>query len=519
MNASHCPQIARRTVFNSPCLGACILLILQPAFFASAGAATVPSTQPDAPTAAAAGSAAEAPDPFPPATPKNVVSVTHQLFPAVVRIDVARPSYADGRRSVERGIGSGVIIDRQGHILTNFHVAGRATEIHITLYGKERVKGTLIGDDHWTDLAGVQMDMDEIRQKKIDFTFATLGDSSTVVPGQDVMAIGTPFGLARTLTLGTVSNVERTLYPDQLKIDDEYETGDYSNWIQMDVPINPGNSGGPLVDLAGKVVGINTRGGAQNLNFAIPINTAKPVIQSILASATPGKIGHVERADLGMDFKPMQDLEAFYNLDPNQGVLVNDVRHFSAAQEAGVEPQDVLLAINDQPTDVRFPEELAPLRQMIAMLPIGKSVMLKLQRSGKIIELPAAPKRLIGSIGEETLAEDWGVSVREVTPDFAASQQLSAVTGVTVTSVMPDSAGAKAGLGIGDVIEEVDTAPIADLAAFEREYGKAHDAHLTQVMMSIGHNQGHRLALLAIDPSSNTSGNPLGNSPAASAAK
>ena len=387
MHSSRHPQTARQPLALRIQLGLCLVLVLQQAFLASVGAATVASTQPDAATTASAGTdaAAEAEALFPAATPKNVVRVTHQLFPAVVRIDVARPSYADGRRSVERGIGSGVIIDREGHILTNFHVAGRATEIHVTLYGKERVKGRLIGDDHWTDLAVVQMDMDEIRQKKIDFTFAALGDSSTIVPGQDVMAIGTPFGLARTLTLGTVSNVERTLYPDQLKIDDEYETGDYSNWIQMDVPINPGNSGGPLVDLAGRVVGINTRGGGQNLNFAIPINTAKPVIKSILASAaaTAGKIAHVERADLGMDFKPMQDLEAFYNLDPNQGVLINDVRHFSAAQEAGVQPQDVLLAIDDKPTNVRFPEELAPLRQMIAMLPIGKSVMLKLQRSGK----------------------------------------------------------------------------------------------------------------------------------------
>jgi S1-C subfamily serine protease len=154
------------------------------------------------------------------------------------------------------------------------------------------------------------------------------------------------------------------------------------------------------------------------------------------------------------------------------------------------------------------------------MLPIGKSVMLKLQRSGKIIELPAAPKRLIGSIGEEAVADDWGVSVREVTPDFAASQQLSAVTGVTVTSVMPDSPGAKAGVRSGDVIEEVDNAPIADLAAFEREYAKAHDAHRAQVMMSIAHNQGRRLALLAVDPPSSAPlGTPLGSGPAASAAK
>ena len=112
------------------------------------------------------------------------------------------------------------------------------------------------------------------------------------------MAIGTPFGLARTMTLGVVCNNERTFYPDRMTID-EYETGEFANWIQMDTPINPGNSGGPLVDMTGKVVGINTRGGGQNLNFAVPIDTAKEVVAKILASATTDKKGRVERSDLG----------------------------------------------------------------------------------------------------------------------------------------------------------------------------------------------------------------------------
>src|SRR5262249_24595982 len=162
------------------------------------------------------------------------------------------------------------------------------------------VPAKLIGDDHWTDLAIVQMDMLVIKEKKIPFSHAELGESKSVVTGQDVMAIGTPFGLARTMTLGVVSNNERTFYPDRMNID-EYETGDFSNWIQMDTPINPGNSGGPRVDLTGKVIGINTRGGGQNLNFAIPIDTARQVIAAILQNAEEDKIGHVDRSDLGID--------------------------------------------------------------------------------------------------------------------------------------------------------------------------------------------------------------------------
>ena len=147
--------------------------------------------------------------------------------------------------------------------------------------------------------------MDEIKRKNIPFKYAELGESDSLVPGQDVIAIGTPFGLARTMTLGIVSNNERTFYPERTRID-EYETGDFSNWIQMDTPIAPGNSGGPLVDLNGKVVGINTRGGGQNLNFAIPIDTAKPVIAAILKSATAEKKGRIDRSDRVAGSVPMK---------------------------------------------------------------------------------------------------------------------------------------------------------------------------------------------------------------------
>ena len=307
---------------------------------------------------------------LPPATPEAVVRVTKLIFPAVVRLDVAQEMYAQGKRTLQRGIGSGVIIDDQGHVLTNYHVAGRTVEIYVTLENKERVPARLIGDDHWTDLAIVQMDMDTIAKKKIPFSHAELGESNTIVTGQDVMAIGTPFGLARTMTLGVVSNNERTFYPDRMTIDD-FETGDFSNWIQMDTPINPGNSGGPLVDLTGKVIGINTRGGGQNLNFAIPIDTAKQVINAILASATEDKKGRVDRSDLGIDLKPLQDLETYYDMDINKGVLVNSVDPNSPAEKAGVKTQDILLKINDTPINVRFPEEVAAARKLIADFPIG----------------------------------------------------------------------------------------------------------------------------------------------------
>src|SRR5687768_18217156 len=141
--------------------------------------------------------AQDAPSPFPAATPRAVVDVTGRVFPAVVRLDVAQEVYREGKRTLARGIGSGVIIDEQGRILTNYHVAGRAAEIYITLFNKERVPAKLVGDDHWTDLAIVQLDMEHIRSRKIEFKHAELGSSEGLIPGQDVMAVGTPFGLDR----------------------------------------------------------------------------------------------------------------------------------------------------------------------------------------------------------------------------------------------------------------------------------------------------------------------------------
>jgi serine protease Do len=425
-------------------------------------------------------------DPFPSATPQAVVDVEARIFPAVVRIDVAQEIYSEGKRTVRRGIGSGVIIDDDGRILTNFHVAGRAAELHITLFNKERVPAHLIGDDHWTDLAVVQMDMDIIREKKIEFKHAELGESKTLITGQDVMAIGTPFGLARTVTLGIVSNNDRTFYPEQMEID-EYETGTFSNWIQMDTPINPG-----------KVVGINTRGGGQNLNFAIPIDTAKEVIRKILASAKPDKKGRVDRSDLGIDLKPLQDLETFYDIDIDRGVLVNSVDRNSPAERAGVLTQDILLDINDKPINVRFPEEIAAARKFIADLPIGSDVHLTLKRGKQTIHVTARTQKLQGAVGEEKEFKVWGVSVREVTRAYANEQQLDDDQGVVVTTLNPGYPAAKAELQPGDVIRSVNQEPITDLDEFKKLYDASVKAADPAVLLDIQRGRGRQSAVLKV---------------------
>jgi serine protease Do len=418
-------------------------------------------------------------DPYPPASPQNVIRVTQTVFPAVVRLDVKQETYTAGKRQLLQGIGSGVIIDAEGRILTNFHVAGRAAEIHVTLFNKERVPGKLVGDDHWTDLAIVQMDMETIRRKGIAFSHAQLGDSDSLRPGQDVMAIGTPYGLARTCTLGIVSNTDRTLYSGGeggTKIMGLYETGELNNWIQIDAAINPGNSGGPTVDMRGRVIGINTRGGGQNLNFAIPINIAREVIAHILRTATSQKKGFVERSDLGIDFRALQNLEDFYRIDINHGALVNNVENLSPAQKAGLKAQDIVLELNEQPINARFPEEIAPVRKRIADLPVGSQVTLKVRRGDETRILKLQTERLRSATGEERELKAWGMSVREITRAYANAAQLDTADGLVVTGVSPDYPADKADIKERDVILKLATAPVSSLETFIRAYDQLNSA-------------------------------------------
>ena len=266
----------------------------------------------------------------------------------------------------------------------------------------------------------------------------------------------------------------------------------------MDTPINPGNSGGPLVDMTGKVVGINTRGGGQNLNFAIPIDTAKEVIAKILATAKDGHKGHVDRSDLGIDLKPLQDLESFYDIDINRGVLVNDVEHGSAAEKAGVRTQDILLAVNGQPINVRFPEEVAPAYKHIADLPIGSDVTLLIKRGKETMTLNAKTLKLQGAVGEERELKIWGISIREMTRAYANELQLDNDQGVIVTTLTPGYPGDQAELHDDDVILSVNGKPATDLEEFMKLYQQSLDQKQTHVLLDLQRGLGRRSAVLVV---------------------
>ena len=389
----------------------------------------------------------------------------NRLLEAVVRIDVREVSFEQGARRFVAGVGSGVILSKDGLVLTNAHVASpEAVEISITLPSLERVSAKLVGWDHWTDLALIRLDLDEVKRRNLAFQPATFGDSDALFVGETVYAVGTPYGLTRTVTRGIISN-DRRYFEDSEGVRG-YETGTFNNWIQTDAAINPGNSGGPLVTEDGRVVGINSRGfiGADNLGFAIPANVARRVLDELVAH------GRVTRSYIGLVPGTLQDLEHFYGLALNTGMLVNNVDPGSPAAKAGLRGGDILLAINGRAVDGRFPEQLPPIQNMIASLPVGSTVSLSVKRGGQTIGIPVVTEKLESRMGEEWAFERWGLSVRKVSRAYARENQLDSDVGVVVLGVQAGFPAAVAGLATGDIITRVNQRPLDHLDALKELY-------------------------------------------------
>jgi serine protease Do len=395
----------------------------------------------------------------------------NQLFDAVVRIDVREMAFEDGAKRLSASIGSGVIFSQDGLILTNAHVASpRAVELSVTLASLERVSARLVGWDHWTDLAVLQIDLAEVKRRGLKFTHADFGDSDQLFVGQTVYAVGTPFGLTRTATRGIISN-NRRYFEDSRGVNG-YETGAFNTWLQTDAAINPGNSGGPLVTEDGKVIGISSRGylGANNLGFAIPASTARRVAEGLVAH------GAITRSYIGVVPRALQDLENFYALALNTGMLVNNVDRGSPADRAGLRGGDILLAINGVKVDGRFPEQLPPIQNLIASVPVGSSVKLTVKRGPQTRDFAVVTEKLESRVGEEWVLEKWGLSVRKVSRTYARENQLDDATGVLVIGVQPGFPADVAGLSRGDIITKINRQPLTSLAVIQA----VHAAYLAK---------------------------------------
>jgi serine protease Do len=344
------------------------------------------------------------------------------------------------------GLGSGVIVSPDGYILTNNHVVEGADEIEVTIGQAQHVyKAKKIGTYPSTDIAVIKIEGAAGKE----FPAVTIADSDKMRAGDIVIAVGNPFGLTQSATMGVVSATGRG----------GMGIIDYENFIQTDASINMGNSGGALVDFQGRLVGINTAifsrsGGNQGIGFAVPSNLARGVMESLL------KTGKVQRGFLGVGLQPLtDDLVKAFNLKSDEGVLISEVQPKSPAEKAGIQTGDVVVAIDNKP--VKSTREL---QLTVGAMAPGAKVQLKVLREGKeqsfTIDLGERPNKNVAANDKPAPNADPdvldGVTVADIDPEMRKEYNIpEGVKGVVITQIDPDSLSAAAGLQKGDVVLEI----------------------------------------------------------------
>jgi serine protease Do len=365
------------------------------------------------------------------------------------------------------GMGSGVIVSPEGYILTNNHVIDGANDVRVTLADRREFKARVVGSDPKTDIAVLKIDAQNLQP-------IVIGESDKLQVGDYVLAVGNPFGLGKTVTMGIVSATGRA----NLGIED------YENFIQTDASINPGNSGGALVNERGELMGINTAilshgsEGNQGIGFAVPVSVAHNVMNQIL------KDGRVTRSYLGVMAQDVSPAiaKAFHETEV-RGALIGDVSPNSPAQKAGLEKGDIILEINGKPVN-----DGAQLRMNVSLMQPGTTVTVKVLRDGqardfsvRLAELPTEQARAEKRSDDVETAME-GVSVENLNARTARELGLPAsAAGVVVTEIDPSSHAARSGLQQGDVIQEVNRHAIKNTSDFEQAIRSSKDEALLLV--------------------------------------
>jgi serine protease Do len=399
---------------------------------------------------------------------ERVIEVSTRVTPSVVHVE-AIVKVNDRRNEVT---GSGVIVDAEGRILTNHHVVEKAEKVTVTVPGvKGKIPARIVGTDKQTDVALLRI------APPPGIAAAALGSSAEVRVGQWVLAVGNPYGLDGTVSLGIVSAKGRNLgIPDLI-----------NDFIQTDAMIDRGSSGGPLVDLEGRVVGINSRGQGRGIGFTIPIDTALDVMKQLDA-------GQVERGWLGIGIQPFdRDLAAYFGVPEATGVVVSSVTPRSPAAEAGLAPGDVLVGFDGKPIEAEKEEDLGSFQRQVARVEPGKSAKIALLRDGaeKTVEvtLGTAPK-----VEAEELESDSGFHAQEITETIVRNHRLATRRGAFVSFVASGSPAAEAGLEPGDVIQRVEGTDVADLASLRTALDAAE--RLPRFLVIAARGEDQRLVLV-----------------------
>ena len=371
----------------------------------------------------------------------------------------------------QRSLGSGFIIDQEGLIVTNNHVIDNADQIKVRLYNGDEYDAELIGRDPNTDLALIRINGAK------NLSPLVLGDSEVLKVGSWVVAIGSPFGLEQTVTAGIVSAKKRVI-----------GAGPYDDFIQTDASINPGNSGGPLLDLRGRVVGINTAivASGQGIGFAIPINMAKTIVEQLKDK------GEVTRGWLGVGIQDLTpELAEYYGLDQRKGVLVTQVFEGDPADKAGVKQNDIIISINDQP--VATGRELSAI---IANTPVGEKTKITLFREGRQRTLTATVAKRedqeVTAAVQQKESDALGLQVSDISPERAQQFGLDKdETGVLVVEVESGGRADQSGVRAGDIIKGINRQKVENLKAYQALMKKA-DKQEELLMLILRRNEGLR---------------------------
>jgi len=432
---------------------------------------------------------------FPPIQ-NDIFLARDRVLPALVHIQPVITDYQTGKMRKQSLVGSGVIFHQDGYVVTNYHVAGKAERIICTLSDKEQVKADLIGGDPLTDIAIIKLDLSEYDR---DLTIVEFGNSDSVQVGQYVLAMGSPLALSRSVSCGVVSTADR-FFPGESRLPSGEKTGIYNNWIQTDAAINPGNSGGPLVDLNGRIVGINSRATlfANNIGFAIPINIVREVIDDILGQ------GKVVRSWIGVQCQELQELEGWFGTELDQGVLIASIDPHSPAEEAGLQAGDIILSLDGDPVSARFAEQLPRFYKKIADYPIGAGIELTVRRGDRTIYVDVVTHELGEMLGEDLECEEWAFTVKAITKQMTVDNQLEDTLGVYVAGVKRVGPAADGGLRRGDVIRGVNETPIATLEEFYERYRQLTEAATEKVLLTVTRSGITKYVLLKIDNQTDT---------------
>ena len=380
--------------------------------------------------------------------------LAEEVTPTVVGVSAIRQLSQPGKmprqgRFKDPRAGSGVVIHEDGYIVTNNHVINNGVEAEVHFSDQSTLVAEIVAKDPDTDLALLKVETDR------KLPSATFGDSSAVKVGQWVLAVGNPFGLDRTVTLGVVSGIGR----------ENMNLSRYENFIQTDASINPGNSGGPLFNLRGEVIGINTAiiNFAQGIGFAIPSNMANRIIEQLKMG------GKVVRGWLGVGIQPLTpQLAEKFGVPDGKGVLVNEVFADNPADQAGLKSGDIITRIGNE--RLESPNQLS---RVVAGFSPGEIVLVQVIRDGVSLELPVLlgvkkEKPVVVSLLPTAAEVDLGIDVSPITEELAEQFSLDQTTGILVVRVVQGSAAYAEGLRKGDIIQEVNRVEVPTMREFRR---------------------------------------------------